>query len=501
MFGARRNSLCPDTSGDAGDHDDHLARGLVTVRGPVGSTVSVAAADTGSVPAPPRGESFPFGALHVNISGLTAGAVVQVVINLPHRVDGVRKLISGVWDSFTPDGTTGATISGGGTKITLSVQDGGRGDADGTADGTITDPVAPEFDAVPVAELSVASMSSCVRLSTGTVECWGFNFWGQLGNGSTTDSPVPVQVTGITDATGLSVGMASACAITASATVKCWGNNDSGQLGDGTKIGSSVPVDVVGLTDVVQVSVGTNDACAVTGDGSLYCWGSNSYGESGPPYSSEGHPSPHLVALAPVAKVVAADLHTCALLVDATVSCWGNNSYSELARPPVNEPQGIDTVAGISGATDLAAQYWTTCTIAGAVVRCWGYNTDGGGGTGSALPTALETPTVLSFPSAPLRVTAGSNPSCAGLSDGSAWCWGSDHNDGALGRGVVTPGVYSPGPVTDLGDVTDISAGVQHVCALVESGAVKCWGKNDHGQLGDGSRTDRPTPVDVAWLG
>ncbi len=122
---------------------------VVTVSVPAGLTVTVDSADLGALPAVPEGLVFPLGALDITVGGVTPGGVAHVTVTLPSAVDSVVKLIGGVWDPFTPDGTTGATLSPDGMTTTVDLQDGGRGDNDNTADGTIVDPLAPANAQVP----------------------------------------------------------------------------------------------------------------------------------------------------------------------------------------------------------------------------------------------------------------------------------------------------------------------------------------------------------------
>lgn len=140
---------------------------LVTVAGPEGSTVTVASSDGSGLPATPAGLVFPVGALDITVAGIAAGSVVEVTVTLDEAVESVRKLIGGAWDPFTPDGTSGATVSPDGLTITLLLQDGGRGDTDGSADGTITDPLAPAI-AVADADISTQVFTAEVAGSAGS---------------------------------------------------------------------------------------------------------------------------------------------------------------------------------------------------------------------------------------------------------------------------------------------------------------------------------------------
>ena len=124
---------------------------------------------------------------------------------------------------------------------------------------------------------AVAVAAGCALLSSGTVQCWGGNAYGQLGNGTTTDSSVPVTVSGITNAIAVAAGGSPrTCALLSNGSIQCWGCNTDGQLGNGTTADSSVPVTVSGITNAIAVAAGDSDhTCAVLSNGSIQCWGCN----------------------------------------------------------------------------------------------------------------------------------------------------------------------------------------------------------------------------------
>jgi alpha-tubulin suppressor-like RCC1 family protein len=165
---------------------------------------------------------------------------------------------------------------------------------DGSTSGSLT-PVAVEGLHSGVAAISSGGEHTCAVTTAGGLLCWGANGAGQLGNGSVTDSPVPVAVAGLSSGVAaVSAGWRSTCALTTSGGVLCWGSNEFGQLGNGTVKDSHVPVPVVGLsTGVSAVSVGIGGhACAVTTQGGVVCWGDNTFGQLGDGTTGTSRPAP-----------------------------------------------------------------------------------------------------------------------------------------------------------------------------------------------------------------
>ena len=124
-------------------------------------------------------------------------------------------------------------------------------------------------------------LEDCALLARGSVKCWGDNVYGQLGNGTTANSPTPVTVKGIAKAKAVSAGN-TACALLSGGSVKCWGDNANGALGNGTQKNSAIPVAVKGITSASAIATGdTSDACALLTGGAVKCWGSEMYGALG----------------------------------------------------------------------------------------------------------------------------------------------------------------------------------------------------------------------------
>lgn len=207
----------------------------------------------------------------------------------------------------------------------------GNNDDGQLGDGTTTDSLSPVDVAglsSGVATITAGSASSCALTTAGGVKCWGHNSAGNLGDGTTTPSLAPVDVVGLASGVVSLINVGSAyCALTAAGGVKCWGRNILGQLGDGSTTDRSVPVDVVGLTSgVTAIGSGPNHACAVNAAGGVECWGGNGGGQLGDGTTTSSAVPVDVVGLASgVASVDGGDDHTCARTATGAVKCWGRN--------------------------------------------------------------------------------------------------------------------------------------------------------------------------------
>ena len=198
--------------------------------------------------------------------------------------------------------------------------------------------------AVPVAiagittatAISVGGTHVCALLQSGTVLCWGSNSNGQLGNGTTSmfpaSTPTPVGVTGISTTIALATGSLHSCALLGDGSMRCWGANSWGQLGNGTQTQSSVPVAVTGISTGVAVGADGVHTCAVLADETMRCWGRNSDGQLGDGTTTESSIPVQVTGLDTATDVVAGRTHTCGLLADGTVACWGANVYGQLGN-------------------------------------------------------------------------------------------------------------------------------------------------------------------------
>ncbi len=349
--------------------------------------------------------------------------------------------------------------------------------------------------------VAVGSNYACALVAGGGVECWGNNANGRLGNGSTTSGSVPVPVFGLSSGvTAVSAGMVSACALLAGGSVECWGANTSGQLGNGTTTDSSVPVAVVGLSSgVTAVSVGYDFACAVTASGGVECWGDNANGQLGNGTTTNSSVPVPTLGLSSGATAVSLGYDVgCALLASGGVQCWGDDIEGELGNGSITSSTVPVAVSGLSsGVSAVSVGSESACALlAGGGVECWGSNNYGEIGNASEL-SGSSVPIAVSGLAGPVTsVSVGSDFACALLAGGGVECWGSN-NYGEIGNGTGGGGVVSvptPTPVSSLtSGAAAVSAGGSFACALLANGGIECWGS--YGLTGLTPNSLVPVPV------
>lgn len=268
----------------------------------------------------------------------------------------------------------------------------------------------------------------CALLSSGGADCWaGFSAFGGAGDVDA-DTSVPVPVAGLSNATALSTGFNHSCALIAGGTVQCWGDDGFGQLGNGiTEDHASTPHTVKSLTGATQITAGTQHSCALVSGGRVECWGVGPLGNGTGPGSGQSSYSavPRLVAGLSNVRSVSAGGFTCAVLASGGVDCWGD--ADGITRPtPVKE---------VSGAVAVSAGYdgHACALVTGGRVFCWGPNDSGqlGNGTTTESDTAVQAVGITGV----VSDSAGPDgTTCAALAGGGVFCWGRGA-EGELGNG------------------------------------------------------------------
>ncbi|MEX2158572.1 MAG: flexitail domain-containing putative surface protein [Dehalococcoidia bacterium] len=360
-----------------------------------------------------------------------------------------------------------------------------------------------------VAGVAAGEHHTCAVMTAGGVKCWGYNYFGQLGNGTFTNSSTPVNVSGLSSGVAaVAAGDNHSCAITTAGGLKCWGKNSLGQLGSGIVADTIVtPVDVFGLTSgVAAVTAGNYHTCAITTAGGLKCWGRNSLGELGNGTTTNSSTPVDVSGLTSgVAAVSAGEHHTCAVTTAGGLKCWGSNLYGALGNGTATDSTTPVNVSGLtSGVASVAAGEHHTCArMTAGGLKCWGNNSLGQVGNGTTSTSGCQciaTPVDVSgLTSGVAAIAAGDFHTCALRTTGGLRCWG--HNGfGGLGNGT-TADSNAPVDVSGLSSgVGAVSGGGYHSCAITTAGVLKCWGYNVSGALGDGTTTSSSIPIDVTGL-
>ena len=349
---------------------------------------------------------------------------------------------------------------------------------------------------------------------------WGYNQYGQLGDGTYTHRNTPVGVSNLKGIQALAAGEVHSLALMEDGTVWAWGANTSGQLGneaDGHGW-SNTPMQVSNLSGVKALAAGSEHSLVLKEDGTVWAWGNNSYGQLGNAAAGYGSSTPVQVSnLSGVKAIAASDEHNLALKEDGTVWAWGKNNYGQLGdgtttnrttpvqvrNAPLTKKRSkvSGTLNNLSGVTAIAAGgTHSLALMEDGTVRAWGYNERGQLGNGTT--TSSKTPVTVRNLSGVKAISGGWAHSLALKQDGTVWTWGNNY-DGQLGDGTTTNRT-TPVMVSSLSGVKAIAAAYFHNLALMEDGTVRAWGWNGYegaGLLGNGTSTDHSvTPVTVSNL-
>ena len=343
-------------------------------------------------------------------------------------------------------------------------------------------------------QITIGSNHTCAVTNSGLIYCWGYNYFGQLGDGTTQDRlrPVPVQG-GALRFRRVTAGSYHTCAEATDGKAYCWGNNTWGQLGIGATSGASrlTPAAVAGGRTFSWIQAGTQHTCGVAG-GSAYCWGDNQFGQLGDPGSSGfTRTSPVPVAGGLAFKWVDPGAnHTCGLTTSSRVFCWGSNSFGQLGDGTTAYHHVPAPIAGSRLYKQVSAGSVHSCAL-GIDHRayCWGDNFSGQIGDGTT--TRRLVPKAVAGGRSYRGLSAGGGQNCATDLASRSWCWGNNFY-GELGDGTTTNRSVPTATQGGL-EFEMLNAGL-HSCGVTAAGSAYCWGHNGFGEIGDGSRINRLRP-------
>jgi alpha-tubulin suppressor-like RCC1 family protein len=369
-------------------------------------------------------------------------------------------------------------------------------------------------DGMSFSLLAAGTYHTCGVTTDATVWCFGVNSWNELGNGtSRTDGALPsgpFEVSGGATFATVAVGRDFSCGVTTAGNALCWGRSSGGELGDGSRGRRASPVPVLGGVQFTTLSSGGEHNCGATPTGTVYCWGTNGHlsGRLGDGTQLNRH-APQLVAGNLSFASVQAGLYpqgeqlrngfSCGLTTSGDTYCWGGNLSQQLGVPGANRitPRQVNGVPAFAQLA-LGAQHTCARTSAGQTY-CWGGNFYGMLGRGTVGSSNQVIPAPITGTLEFTTIASGAYHSCGLTETGAAHCWGRN-NRGQLGDGTSGTDRGSPVPVSGGLSFVSLVGGAEHTCGLTSTGAAYCWGYNPWGQLGNASVarfTSALTPVPV----
>lgn len=330
------------------------------------------------------------------------------------------------------------------------------------------------------------------------VSAWGGNFNGQIGDGTTINprsTPVTLGSPLTADITAFGGGDVHILALRSDGTVLAWGRNEFGERGDGTiSVGfcacNPTPGAVTGLTNVVSISADGNHSLAVKSDGTVWAWGRNNFGQLGNNSTSpQTTPVQVGVGVGGFNNIVAVEAgahHSVALKADGTVWAWGRNEFGQVRGDGTFG--GTDLlpvqVLGVANVISITAgQFHTIVSRDDGKVFGWGYNTSGQIGNGTisggcgCLPNVTESSII-----GVAKVSAGWDHTVALKQDGTVWVWGRN-NEGEVGNGTLSTAVPTPTQTSTLTGIADVRSSGFHTIARRKDGTLFSWGFNGQGQV------------------
>jgi len=379
--------------------------------------------------------------------------------------------------------------------------------------------------------IAKGSVSShvCALTNNGNVYCWGDNTQGQLGINSFVDQLTPVQVMGVggigylSDIVSIAVGGSHTCAVSNSGSLFCWGYNTYGQLGNNSLANQKTPVQVMGvgavgfLSGISSVSAGLGQTCATTGAGLNYCWGQNSSGQLGINNTTQQKTPVQVLGVGGVGNLngiiatASGYSHTCAISSIGNMYCWGSNTNGQLGinnttqqNTPV-QVLGVGAVGNLAGISQISLGSAHSCALISGSIYCWGLNAFGQLGINNTIQKLTPVQVLgiggVGLLSNIIQFSSGHSHICAVTDLNSVSCWG-DGGSGNIGVNSLTQqntpvDVLGISGVGFLNGISTLMGGSSLSCANSTIGYVYCWGWNSRGQIGNNTLSNQLTAVQV----
>ncbi|XGC79866.1 hypothetical protein ACES2L_11050 [Bdellovibrio bacteriovorus] len=373
--------------------------------------------------------------------------------------------------------------------------------------------------------VSAGANHTCAITTTNKLRCWGYNGFSNLGDGSNLNSSLPINIDAAENYSFVSAGSESTCAITADNYLKCWGRNANSQLGNGGSATVTSPIAIDSSVKYKHVAMGSGHACGVTLAGVMKCWGANTAGQLGnnttvaatTPIEIDNLVTYNTVSVNDDSTADTTQGFTCGVTLSNTLNCWGHNGLMQLADNTTTNR--LLPVAADSGTlySSVSAAGSRACGITSdGGLKCWG-SLDGektrsihplGSGNGSKYFINRFKNVNLGFSFANFsgytsNSSDASSSSC-GIESNKLYCWGTTDAGSSTGDGTANASSRRPAPIWLDPETQYASLPPSHLgdkCALTTGGIIKCWGKNDYGELGQvpaaaGSSVTRPQVAD-----
>jgi alpha-tubulin suppressor-like RCC1 family protein len=373
--------------------------------------------------------------------------------------------------------------------------------------------------------LDAGDEHTCALLADRSLRCWGKGLAGRLGYGNEANvlsgaAAAPVNLGAGRTGRAVVAGDYHTCAIADDGTVHCWGFGANGRLGYGSTANvlspAAAPAVDLGGRRAVAITAGASHTCVIVDDGTVRCWGNGvsgrlGYGNQATIGDNESPAAAGAVDIGPGRRAVAisaGDFHTCAVRDDGALVCWGFGSAGQLGRGGTADV-GDDETPGQAGPVPMGGRAVRavsggkghTCVVLDdGTARCWGFGADGRLGYGSEadILTASAAPPVNLGPGrTAVAISAGEAHTCAILDTGAVRCWGFGGNgrlgtDATASIGDTAGESPASAPPVALGGgrvARAISIGFSHSCALLDDGTLRCWGFGGSGRLGYGGES------------